>query len=86
MRNFGTILPNYAIIVHKQQNNDRQIRFIAPIRFSNRSTSSTSRKPDHTSEALHGQSELDSHADTTVAGCNCTVFNHTEISCDVVPF
>ena len=54
MRNFRTILPNYASIVHEQQNSDRQNRFIAPIRSSNRSTSSTARKPYHTSEAFHG--------------------------------
>ena len=53
MRNFSTILPNYASIVHEQQNNDHQIRFISPIRSSNRSISSTSRKPDHISEAFY---------------------------------
>ena len=54
MRKFSTILPNYASIVHKQQNNDRQILFITPITSSNRIISSTSRKLDHTSEAFHG--------------------------------
>ena len=43
-------------------------------------------KPNHKSEAFHGQAELDSHTDTTVAGRNCTVLNHIEISCDVAPF
>ena len=37
MRNFSTILPNYDIIVHEQQNYDHQIRFVARILSSNRS-------------------------------------------------
>ena len=86
MRNFSNILPDYASTVHKQQNNNRQIRFIAPIRSSNQSISSTARKPYHTSKAFHGRSELDSHTDTTVAGRNCTVLHHKNISCDVAPF
>ena len=86
MRDFSTILPNYASIVNEQQKNDRQIRFIAPIRCSNWSISSTARKQDHTSEALHGRSELDSHADTKVAGRNCIVLHRIERSCDVALF
>ena len=86
IRKFSTISPNYASIVHEQKNNDHQIRFIAPIRSYNQSISSTDRKPYHTSKAFHGQVELDSHADTTVAGRNCTVLNQTERSCDMAPF
>ena len=86
MRNFSTILPNYASIVHNQQKNDRQIQFIAPIRSSNRSILSTTIKSYHASKSLHGRAELDSRADTTVAGRNCTVLHHTEISCDMAPF
>ena len=55
MRNFNTILPDYASIVHEQQNNDLQIRSIAPIRYSNRNISSTARKMDHTEKSFHGQ-------------------------------
>ena len=33
-----------------------------------------------------GRTELDSHADTIVAGKNYTVMHYTEISCDVAPF
>ena len=86
MCNISTILPNCASIVHEQQNNDRQIRFIPPIRYSNWSISSIARKPDHTNKAFHGRAELDSHDHTTVAGRNCTVLKHTERSCDVAPF
>ena len=37
MRNFSAILPDYVSIVQEQQNNDRQIRLIDPIRSSNQS-------------------------------------------------
>ena len=73
-----TILPDYASIVHKKQKIGLQIRFIAPIRSSNRNISSTAKKPDHKRKALHGQAELDSHSYTTVADHNCTIFHHTE--------
>ena len=33
-----------------------------------------------------GRTELDSHADTIVAGKNYTVMHYTEISCDAAPF
>ena len=34
----------------------------------------------------HGRFELDSHADTFVAGKNCTLLNYTERVCDVLPY
>ena len=86
MRNFSTILPNYASIVHAQQKNGHQIRFIALICSSNHIISSKSRKPDHTSKEFHGWAELDTDADTTFAGRNCTILHHTERSRDVAPF
>ena len=86
MRNFSTFSPNYDSILNEQQNKNNQILFIAQIRSSNRSISSTSKKPYHTSKAFHGWLELDSHADTTVAVRRCTVFHYTEISCDVALF
>ena len=76
MQNFSTILPDCPSILHKQPNNDRQIRLISPIPSSKRSTS----------KAFHDQSEMDSHDDTIVASRNCTVLHHTERSCDVAPF
>ena len=53
---------------------------------SNQIISSTAKKLVHTSEVFHGQTELDSHADTTVEDCNCTILHHKERSCDVAPF
>ena len=35
---------------------------------------------------FRGRSELDSHADTTVAGKNCVILRYTYPSCDVAPF
>ena len=35
---------------------------------------------------FHGKSELDSHANTTVAGKNCVILRYTDRSCDVAPF
>jgi hypothetical protein len=38
------------------------------------------------SQNREGKAELDSHADTTVAGSTCRVIEFTEKSCDVFPF
>ena len=35
---------------------------------------------------VHGRCEMDSHADTTVAGRNCAILKYTDRSCDVAPF
>ena len=56
MRNFSTILSDYASIVHKQQQNNHQIIFIDPICSSNRIISSTAIKMDQASKAFHGWS------------------------------
>ena len=37
-------------------------------------------------ENFHRRWELDSHADTTVAGKNCAIIKYTDRSCDVAPF
>ena len=37
-------------------------------------------------QPFHGRCELDSHADTTVAGNNCGIIKYTYRSCDVAPF
>ena len=36
-------------------------------------------------ESFHGRCELDSHADTTVAGKNSAIIKYTDQSCDVTP-
>ena len=37
-------------------------------------------------EPFHIICELDIHADTNVAGKNCTILKYTDQSCDVAPF
>ena len=53
-----------------------------------RSVSSTRRNKDSvsTSTCIHGRCELDSHADTTVAGSNCVILHYTGKECDVSPY
>ena len=38
------------------------------------------------SGAVHDRCELDSHADTIVAGSNCIILNYTGQVCDVSPY
>jgi hypothetical protein len=52
---------------------------------TDRKVSATKRKPDD-SAGYVGKTELDSHADTIVAGRNCVVMHYTERSCDVSPY
>ena len=40
----------------------------------------------HAEKAFYGQTELNSHVDTTVAGQKCVPILQTERSCDVAPF
>ena len=63
-----------------------QVVRIAPVRSGSRRISSARRAQVKTGETFHGRSELDSHADTTVAGRNCVQIHNTERSCDVAPF
>jgi hypothetical protein len=37
-------------------------------------------------KVVHGQIELDSHADTIVCGANCTIMSYTGKECDVSPY
>ena len=53
-------------------------------RIESTSTSSTRKRQQHT--PVFGQIELDSHADTIVAGSNCVVLEYTGEECDVSPF
>ena len=75
----------YAKNVHERRTRDPCLR-LAPIRSSNRRISSASRTQVLNGETYYGRAELDSHADTTVAGRNCIPIAHTERSCDVAPF
>ena len=37
-------------------------------------------------EPFHGRYKIDSHAETTISGKNCTIMKYTDRSCDVSPF
>ena len=51
-----------------------------------RRVSSSASSKCRTPTINYGRCELDSHADTIVAGSNCTVLNFTGKECDVSPF
>ena len=72
----------YYIYTYKQP----RLRQLAPIQTSNRCDVIHSTRTQDQEDSYSGRTELDSHADTTVAGRNCTVMHYTESSCDVAPF
>ena len=43
-------------------------------------------KTETSNVVIHVKCELDSHADTTVAGKNCIVLSYTGKECDVSPY
>ena len=47
---------------------------------------SSSTVTSSSSKVHYGQCELDSHADTIVAGKNCIVLSYTGKECSVVPY
>ena len=60
-------------------------RYLAALTTANRRISSSSQKSP--SNTIHyGKCEMDSHADTIVAGRNCVVLNYTGKECDVEMF
>ena len=62
-------------------------RDIYDVTTSERHISSTHRTISRVQgRPFHGRCEMDSHADTTVAGMNCAILRYTDRSCDVAPF
>ena len=59
---------------------------IAPVSSGNHRILSARRAQVITRETLYRQTELNIHANITVAGGNCVTIWHTEILCDVVLF
>ena len=60
---------------------------ICRIHSSSRRISGAKRKQHTTSPTIvHANCELDSHADTIVAGANCVVLHYTGQECDVSPY
>ena len=60
--------------------------YICSYQTSKRTISSSYASFHRQSSIIHGRCELDSHADTTVAGANCTVLHFTGKECNVSPF
>ena len=50
------------------------------------SAASTAKNNKIKDSIVHGKCELDSHADTIVAGSNCILINYTGQVCDVSPY
>ena len=61
-------------------------RRLAPIQTSNCCDVIHSTRIQDQGDSYSIRTELESYADTTVAGRNCTVVHYTEISCNVAPF
>ena len=63
-------------------------RILSDIITSERWISQTQRVVNTNKEdtPIHGRSELDSHADTTMESKNCVILRYTDRSCDVAPF
>ena len=59
---------------------------ISLLTSSSRRISSAARSQIKTAEITYAKYELDSHADTTVAGSNCVVLHYTGKECDVTPY
>ena len=70
----------YYIYTYEQP----RLRQLAPIQTSNRRDVIHSTRIQDQGDSYSGKTELDSHADTTVAGRNCMVMNYTEMSCKIL--
>ena len=73
----------YSYIYTYEQSRLRQL---APIQTSNRRDVIHSTRIQDQGDSYSVRTELDSHADTTVAGRNCMFMHYTERSFDVAPF
>ena len=61
-------------------------RYIYQCTSSQRRTSAASTAPQRKAGISYGKCELDSHADTIVAGSNCIILNYAGKVCDVSPY
>ena len=63
-------------------------RLICRLQSSPRRAVASSKKSNtrDNSTIIHSRIEMDSHADTIVAGSNCVVLNYTGQVCDVSPY
>ena len=95
-RAFSNITCNFMILVHrlylcfafvhvyKSPNIPNRLK---SIRSSNQQNIyKTKSVPEHFKETVYGKTELDQHADTTVAGGNFIILKYTDIYCTVSPY
>ena len=61
-------------------------RHLSGIQSTQRRNISSSKASISTTTVRYGNCELDSHADSTVAGNNCVILNYTGKECDVSPY
>ena len=52
---------------------------------NHRNISKVTKTPQH-NLVKYGKTELDSHADSIVAGSNCCIMHYTNLGCDVSPY
>ena len=73
---YGAVIPiNKRNIAAFVSNNRRNI-----------SSSKIHKKNSTVSKITYGQTELDTHADSIVAGSNCCIMHYTNRECDVSPY
>ena len=73
-----------SLFCHGKAISKRNIsQFRSTIRRVASANSSTKRSPNN---RTYGKCELDSHADTIVAGSNCVILQYTGKECDVAPY
>ena len=78
-------LVNYYLCYFKFYCKATPIR-ISLLTSSTRRISSAKRSQSTTAKIIYAKCELDSHADTTVAGSNCVILHYTGKECDVTPY
>ena len=59
---------------------------ISQLTTSTRRISGSSSANTYSNNTTYAKCELDSHADTTVAGANCIILHYTGKACDVSPY
>ena len=78
----GVLRTVYGVIVAEGSPNFK----ITLLTSSSHRISSAARSQIKTAKITYAKCELDSHADTTVAGSNCVVLHYTDKECDVTPY
>ena len=78
-------LVNHYLYYFKFYHQATPIR-ISLLTSSSRRISSTTKSQSKTAKITYAKCELDSHADTTVAGSNCVILSYTGKECDVTPY